>query len=200
MVFSPFAPPDPWRPTRRMLMASALGLVTPSAIADELPHLGAGRYQFVRFEPRPIMSPLELRDLRGRPATLDPSGRNAHLLYVWATWCPSCPVELPRLARAQEAVARLGVKVTTVSIDTRPGADVMAYLRRHEATGLRVLQDPDASTLSADRPDGASSPFHRWSMPLTFAIDRTGRVRGYIAGGIDWLEPDGSAFLTALNG
>ncbi len=37
-------------------------------------------------------------------------------------------------------------------------------------------------------------------MPLTFAIDRTGRIRGYIAGGIDWLKPDGSAFLKALNG
>lgn len=194
----PTSNPDPWRPTRRMVVSSALGLVAPPACAGVLPSLRGNRGPFVLFEPQPAMYPLALHDLLGRPAILGPSRRDAQLLYVWATWCPACPVELPHLARNQAALAPYGVTVSTVSIDTRPAADISAYLRRYYATELKVFTDPDAVALSAKRPDGTSSPFQRWSMPLTFAVDRTGHVRGYVSGSVDWLRPEGRTFLQAL--
>ncbi|MGU3285128.1 TlpA disulfide reductase family protein [Methylobacterium mesophilicum] len=179
-------------------MASALGLVAPPAAANELPVLRGSRGPFVLFEPQPTMLPLALLDLQGRPAILAASRRDVQLLYVWATWCPACPVELPRLARDQVALAPYGVTVSTISIDARPAADVSTFLRRHDVTGLRVLHDPDGVALSAERPDGTSSPFQRWSMPLTFVVDRMGNVRGYVSGSVDWLRPEGRTFLQAL--
>jgi len=35
-------------------------------------------------------------------------------------------------------------------------------------------------------------------MALTFAVDRTGHVRGYVSGIADWLEPEGRNSLRAL--
>lgn len=190
--------PDAGRLTRRAFAGCALAALATSSPAVALPLLRGARKQFVEFAPQPTMQPLRLRDLAGRAATLAAPRRSALLLYLWATWCPSCPVELPRLSREQAAMAARGVGVVTVSIDTVPAAAISAYLQRHGAGGLRVLHDPAGAALLADRPDGTASPFQRWSMPLTFAVDRDARVRGYIAGGVDWLKPDSLAFLDAL--
>ncbi|MBA9069947.1 Trm5-related predicted tRNA methylase [Methylobacterium sp. RAS18] len=35
-------------------------------------------------------------------------------------------------------------------------------------------------------------------MPLTFAVDRTGHVRGYVSGIVDQLKPEGRNVLRAL--
>lgn len=187
-----------WAPSRRMLLAAAVGLFAAAADADELPLLRSARQQFVQFEPQPTMRPLMLQDLQGRPALLGLPSHEAKLLYIWATWCPSCAVELPRLARDQAKLRRLGISISTVNIDTRPAAAVDAFLRKFGVINLQVLKDPDGSTLSAENSDGTTSAFKRWSMPLTFAIDRTGRIRGYIAGSIEWLKPESAAFLEAL--
>lgn len=194
----PMSNPDARRLTRRAFAAGVLSTITLSSQTTALPLLRGDRKQFVTFGPQPSLQPLRLRDLAGRPATLAAPKRGAMLVYLWATWCPACPVELPRLAREQAEITARGVGVVTVSIDTVPASAVSAYLQRHGAGGLRVLYDPAAATLLADRPDGTASPFQRWSMPLTFAIDRHARVRGYIAGGVDWLKPDSLAFLDAL--
>lgn len=191
--------PEGWRPTRRCLVSGAASLLAPAALGAELPILRSDLKQFVQFEPCPVMVPLPLRDLLGRAATLGPPRHGALLVYVWATWCPSCPQQLTRLARDRMALARLGVEVATVSIDTRPAADVSAFLARHAAAGLPVFHDPGGSALVATRRDGTSSPFQRWSMPLTFAVDGTGAVRGYIAGAVDWLRPESQTFLKALS-
>ncbi|WP_162559870.1 TlpA disulfide reductase family protein [Methylobacterium radiodurans] len=190
--------PDAGRLTRRAFAAGALSTITLSSPTAALPLLRGQRKQFVHFEPQPSMQPLRLRDLAGRTATLAAAKREAMRLYVWATWCPSCPVELPRLAREQAAIAARGVGVVAVSIDTVSTVVISTYLQRHGAGGLRVLHDPAAATLRAGQPDGTASPFQSWSMPLTFAVDRAARVRGYIAGGFDWLKPDSLAFLDVL--
>ena len=190
--------PDVGRLTRRTFAAGALGTLVLPPPATALPLLRGNKKQFVEFVPQPAMQPLRLHDLAGRSATLAAPRREALLLYMWATWCPSCPVELPRLAQEQAEITARHVSVVTVSIDKGPAAAVSAYLQRHRAGGLRVLHDPEAAALLADRLDGTASPFQRWSMPLTFAVDRYARVRGYIAGGVDWLQPDSLAFLDAL--
>ena len=96
-------------------------------------------------------------------------------------------------------LARLGVKVAAVSIDTKPADTVAAYLRKVGAVQLQAFHDPDGAVLAAARADGTSSPFQRWRMPLTFAVDPGGRVRGYMPGRVDWLSPEGTAFLKALS-
>lgn len=153
--------PDAWHPTRRAIVAGGVGLFVPAAAATELPLLRGDRKQFVQFEPQPAMRPLPLQDLQDRQAALGLPKREALLLYVWATWCPSCPVELPGLARDQARIASLGIGVATVSIDTRPAAAVTAYLHKYGATALRAFHDPGAAVLSAERPDGPCARLHR---------------------------------------
>lgn len=191
--------PEARHPSRRTLVAGAISLIVPTAGAAELPLVLGGRSSFVQFKPQPAMHPMLLRDLQGRPAVLGLSKHEALILYVWAAWCSSCLTELAQLAHDQAAPTKLGVSVSTVSIDTTSAAAVATYLRKLGVTGLQVFHDPDSAVLAADRPDGKTSPFHRWSMPLTFAIDRAGDVRGYISGGIDWLRPESIAFLQALS-
>jgi thiol-disulfide isomerase/thioredoxin len=56
------------------------------------------------------------------------------LVNVWATWCGPCAREMPELERIRAGLARAGVDLVGLNVDTDPQADVRGFVRRMRVT------------------------------------------------------------------
>lgn len=112
--------------------------------------------------------PLSLRRRDGRTTRLDALTGPA-LVHIWASWCPPCLDELPRLVAA--ATAR-GVPLVLVSVDRDwPAVD-------------RVLAPPTETHL-AD-PDAVRRQLAVEALPVTFGLDARGRLQVRLDGAREW--------------
>jgi len=84
-------------------------------------------------------APLELETLEGEPVVLAPSAGRPLVVHFWATWCPSCAMELPALAHASEACAG-SVEIAVVDVDEE-AEEIRRFLTEH-GIALRALRDP----------------------------------------------------------
>lgn len=102
-------------------------------------------------------SPLDLRDLAGRPV----------LVHFWATWCPVCRVMDGTIDAIAEDHA-----VIAVALQSGTPAEIRGYLREH---GLRFPVVPD--------PDGRIAGLWGVSgVPTSFVVDASGRIRDATVG------------------
>ena len=107
----------------------------------------------------------------------DAFGRRGTVLNLWATWCGPCRREMASLARLAVAVHDDGIAVLPVSID-RGGLDaVRAFYRDDGLAALRILVDPE---------DAAGQALALGAIPVTFVLDRAGRIAARLDGGADW--------------
>lgn len=125
---------------------------------------------------------VRLADLRGRVV----------LLNVWATWCTPCIREMPALERLHQAHEAEGLSIVAVSVDaSTPGlgaADVERFVDDLGVT-FTILLDPGGEIENRFRVSG---------LPMTYLIDRDGRIRLKIVGAREWDEPDIAAEIRNL--
>ncbi|MDH5288099.1 MAG: TlpA family protein disulfide reductase [Betaproteobacteria bacterium] len=120
------------------------------------------------------------RDVQLLDGTTLPAARFAGrpvVVELWASWCPFCKLQNPRLEALWRAHGGRGLEVLTFSIDKDPGA-ARAYLAQHGYTFPAAMAD--AETL---RTFGA-----RRGLPLLYVVDAGGRVVQFEAG--EMLEED----------
>lgn len=189
--------PMPTFPSRRLALQTLLGGLAVSAQAGERPPVfRTSRYQFRELDPVVAMTPLALARLDGKPALAKPTGGKVTLVYLWATWCPVCRIELPRFERQLAQLRQGGVDLLTIATDEREPAHVRSYLARIGVKQLPVFLDHGGTRLSARRDDGSESPFSLTEgQPITYAVDPSGGVRGYLLGEADWSSPQAQALL-----
>lgn len=87
-------------------------------------------------------TPLAFVSLAGKPTELGPPGQGeALVVHFWASWCPTCQLELPALEKAA-SVCRTGtIQVVAVNLgEDRETAD--RYWKEGGYT-LPLLLDPD---------------------------------------------------------
>ncbi len=183
--------------SRRLALQTLLGGLAVSARAGERPPVfRTSRYQFRELDPVVAMTPLALSRLDGKPALARPPAGKVTLVYLWATWCPVCRIELPRFERQLAEFRRNGIELLTIATDEREPAHVRAYLARLGVKQLPVFLDRGGVRLSARREDGSESPFSlAEGQPITYAVDARGGVRGYLLGEADWTSPQAQALL-----
>ncbi len=129
---------------------------------------------------------MRLADLHGRVV----------LLNVWATWCVPCVREMPALENAFLTMKDAGFTVVAVSVDNaaltegEPQEAVQNFVREHGIT-FPVLYDPDRHV-----EDGFPVP----GLPVSYLIDREGRIRGKYLGGRAWDQPQFQTEIRKLLG
>lgn len=160
--------------------------------ADGLPVFRNSRYQFTLIRPAKELRPLELKDLNGRAARLRPIRGKMLLINLWATWCDACRTDLPMLERFHLAMGDR-VSVATIPTDTVDRDKVRSYLEKLSIRRLPVFLDPDRRLASNSAEDPA--PLTIYGMPITYLIDASGRMAGYILGTTDWLTEDARRLL-----
>jgi cytochrome c biogenesis protein CcmG/thiol:disulfide interchange protein DsbE len=120
---------------------------------------------------------LRLGDLRGHPI----------ILHFWATWCKPCRAELPTLEALTHQIADSDIILVFVAIDTEADeAQVRRYV--HDlGVGLPVYL-ARAGTIS-DR-------YWSWGVPVTYLIDREGRLVARALGPRNWASASMRALIT----
>lgn len=158
-----------------VLVFLAAGFVTLSLTNDGGPSFGAERKTVVG-EPAP---PLHFRLVENdEEKRLSDYRGKVVLLNLWATWCPPCLDELPELNRLQEAYGWDGLVVVTISDERR---ETIQRFEREELP-LKTV----SGYLPPDREWPA--PYDRVldSRPMSFVIDRDGRIQTLWRGAADF--------------
>ena len=131
--------------------------------------------------------PLALQDLAGGKVDLHSLQGRVVVVNFWATWCEPCTAEMPALQRLQERMRGKPFDVLAVNYG-ESAAKVDGFLRK-SGLALHVLLDPDKRAADAWSAKG---------LPMTFVVDRGGRVRFWVFGERDWSRGDSLAAIEKL--
>ncbi len=145
-----------------MTLRQALGASAVAVVLFSIPALAPAT--------PPSRERVALQDVSGHTTDLDSvlDGRPT-LLVVWATWCPSCTREVPRLKDVEARFAPKGLNLVAVNPGMR---DDLGSMRRYaERYGLNypVYLNPDHSVLAR---------FGVRGTPTLLLLDPTGREVG----------------------
>jgi thiol-disulfide isomerase/thioredoxin len=176
--------------TRRAALAGLLAATaTPARAQNRPPRFETLQRQFTLVSPVRTLPSLRVQALEGKPLDLAALAGNVTLVNFWATWCPACVNELPILERLH--FGNHGVRVVAISVDREGGRDRVArYLKKLNVRKLPVYLDPGGAVAYADRDNARGAPFALYGMPISYVLDRAGRVSGYLAGEADWTSPE----------
>ena len=112
-----------------------------------------------------------LQDLSGQPLNLASYRGKVVLLDFWATWCTPCRAEIPRFVEFQDRYRDQGLQVIGISMDDGP-KPVLDFYREFKmnypvALGNEKVAQAYGGVLG---------------LPVTFLIDRDGRVAAKYVG------------------
>lgn len=150
------------------------------------PRLDGYSGQYTLLRPVRVARLTPFRTAKGGVIDLSRFRGKVVLLNFWATWCVPCVHEMPSLDRLAAEMAGDNFAVVPVAIDATGLAAVAPFYRAHGLDNLDIYLDPDQRTAyqSTDNPHNAE--FALYGLPVSYIIDRRGRIRGYIAGAVDW--------------
>lgn len=112
----------------------------------------------------PAFSALDLKEQR---QSLKQYDGQIIVLHFWASWCPYCRGEIPKLLKIHEQHSSQGVTILTVSID-RDLEQLKAFVQQ---AGLPYSVIPDVLSTSS-----LASTYGIRGIPMTYILDRDGRV------------------------
>jgi thiol-disulfide isomerase/thioredoxin len=187
--------------SRRTFLAGLYGLTLTSPLSVQATTWGRGppilrttHSQFVELLPLSEVPALTLEGIDGKKVGLGAFRGRAVLVNFWATWCPPCRRELPLLDDLRRQTSEQTLEIVAVSIDQAGRPAVEAFLKRVGVTALHTFVDPQGWVAKRAGSD-APTPFVLWGMPISYIIDREGRLAGYITGEVEWTSEQGRAFL-----
>ncbi len=116
---------------------------------------------------------LTLTDLSGKTVSLSDYLGSVVLVNLWATWCPPCKDEMPELQTFYENYKADGFVL--IAIDQEETKEVVQPFVEEFGLTFPVWLDENYQ---------AEREFNTMSLPSSFVIDRTGRVRLMWVGGV----------------
>jgi peroxiredoxin len=160
-----------------LLFAAAVGAAAPEAAAPLLPMRN------------PVAADaFTVRDLSGKAVSLGEFKGKVVLLNFWATWCAPCAKEMPSMERLYQAYRAKGLVIVGMSVDTSAPQEVKAFAQKLKIT-FPILHDRDSIV---------SRHYSIPGVPVSYLIDRKGRVAYRVLGEYDWFAPDAHEAVKAL--
>jgi thiol-disulfide isomerase/thioredoxin len=131
--------------------------------------------------------PLLLQDLQDRSHTLADYRGKVVLVNFWASWCPPCIYEMPGLVRLEQRLADEPFEILAVNVGEK----------KYKVWKFLKLINFDLPVLL----DVSSEAFDAWgvkTLPTTFLLDASGRIRYRILGDPEWDDADTVAVVEKL--
>jgi len=171
-----------YQATREKPVATQVEVLSLAQAADAL-------VGFSLLDEPPVLPPIKMTDETGAETTFEAFRGKVVLMNLWATWCPPCIREMPDLNALQADFAGRDFMVVPVASGKQGREDAAEFLRDRNLTQLKTYYDPHSSFLRL---------FDLETLPTSFVIDRTGRVRGGVLGVADWHSDEAKALIEAL--
>ncbi|HUQ94929.1 MAG TPA: TlpA disulfide reductase family protein [Bryobacteraceae bacterium] len=144
--------------------AAALGLLAFSTPRSLTPPSSTSS---VKLNPQAKLAPeFSLKDAAGNTVKLSDFRGKVVLLNFWATWCTGCILEIPWFVEFQHKYGERNLAVLGVSMDEDGWESVKPFLAAKRINYRMMIGNDEV----AKRFGGVSS------LPITFLIDRSGRI------------------------
>jgi peroxiredoxin len=119
-----------------------------------------------------------LPDVNGKEFRLQEFRGQIVFLNIWATWCGPCRAEMPSIEKLHQHFKDEDLTILTVSVDMADIEVVKAFLEKHGYT-FTVLHDPRGNIMEW---------FRVRLIPVTYLIDRSGKIIAKAVGPRDWSQ------------
>jgi peroxiredoxin len=129
-----------------------------------------------------------LEGLSGRKVELKNFQGRIVFLTFWATWCGPCKQEMPSIEALHQRFKGKDFVVLTVAVDLEGAIPVEKFIAK-QGYSFYVLIDSKSQILDLYRVEG---------IPMTFLIDKKGRILGRALGPRDWKSPEAISLFTQL--
>ena len=165
------------RSRRALGMVAAIFLIASAAV---LPAQAARRFAAGTSERgvKPGLKPPEfsLKDLQGKRQSFAQYKGDVILLHFWATWCPYCRAEIPKLTRIHKELGDKGVTILSVSVDQNE-SKLRSFV---DSKHIPYVVIPDVA-----QDFQMASEYAIAGVPVTYVIGRDGRIVTRLMGGGD---------------
>ena len=131
------------------------------------------------FKGNPVPPKLILNDINNKKISLNALKGKVVLVNFWASWCPPCVHEMPSMQRLQNRFFSKGFTILGVNM-----AEDVKTVRQFLKTKVDV-QFP----ILFDMNGGALKDWGVFAFPTSYVIDKKGKIRYAIYGGVDWEKP-----------
>ena len=122
---------------------------------------------------RPIE--IQLKDVSGNTVRLSDYRGKVVFLNFWATWCPTCVVEMPAMEKLHRRLKEKAFVMVAVNLQESP-ARVKSFFEKLELSFISLLDSSGA----------VGSGFAVRGLPTTFVLDKEGRIIGKALGPREW--------------
>jgi thiol-disulfide isomerase/thioredoxin len=119
------------------------------------------------------------KDLDGKPISLDHYKGKVLLIDIWGTWCRPCVETIPALVQLYQKQRSRGLEV--IGLDYEKDETDPAQTREHVKSVAKQLKITYPIAPFVDEMRDQIPDFQ--AFPTTLILDRTGKVRIYLAGG-----------------
>jgi len=118
---------------------------------------------------------IQLKDIYGNTVRLSEFRGKIVFLNFWATWCPSCVVEMPAMEKLHR---RLKDKdFVMIAINMQESDERVKTFFKKMKLSFTALLDSDGEVASG---------FAVHALPTTFVLDKEGRIAGQALGAREW--------------
>jgi cytochrome c biogenesis protein CcmG, thiol:disulfide interchange protein DsbE len=111
--------------------------------------------------------PFTLETLDGRTVSLSDYEGQVVMLNIWATWCPPCVRETPRLVRVYEEFKDQGFVILGINTTYQDKREAVATFVRDQKISYPMLLDTDGAV---------GTVYGGRLMPTSYLIDRDGKI------------------------
>jgi peroxiredoxin len=145
------------------------------------------KLNFEKIDKRTPAPDFILKDLNGNKIKLQDLRGKVVFLNFWATWCPSCRLEMPSMEKLHEEFGNQGLVVLAINYREK-AEEINAFFKEHRVTFTALL----------DEHGRALELYRAWSLPTTYLINRNGEIVGKVVGHRDWYSDQARVFFRQL--
>ena len=130
---------------------------------------------------------IELQDLYGADVNISDFRGKIVFLNFWATWCPTCVVEMPSMEKLHRKLKDKDFALVSISLQD-PASEVKRFFKQNGLT-FTALLDSTGKTVPG---------FGIRAIPTTLILDKTGRIIGRVMGTREWDSRESVAMFEQL--